>query len=788
MHSHLWKRLGALCFAGALALAGCSGEDGGAGPPGAAGPTGPTGPSGQDLTATAEPESCWACHPTAGTSHQAIYDQYTDASTLVAAIETVASTPKGTTPETYDVVVTFALTKNGAPFNVTVNASNTLPIAQKTFYATRYDPATRRFDPTVQLTRYANLGGGRYTVTNTSATAITTASFAPETSNAIVYGYFAENPTLIPASGHYSLYDNVASVAVEFGTADTFVSAANVQGCEKCHGTPYMKHGYRAGAVAGIPDMAACKACHYDSRGGSHQAWQFLVDDPLAYATAPVNASGEVVLTAEQNAKYAYVATTMNDTHMSHAMEFAYPQTMANCVACHEGKLDMVLSTATFTLATCKSCHPVTGVGGTDPKRAPALLDIIPVNGSHTAARADLYNFTGVCNTCHADGGGMSFADIHPGFNAAIYANETTKFADTVKVSIGAATYDAATHRVTIPLSATGVGASDLVKPTVVVSLYGYDTKDFVVSGHGSRSDGTRNLEWTEGACQRGTGGAGQPACLPANNPALDVTPLASAGNAAWTAVADLTTWAARIADGSVKRIEIAVLPELGTKAVGGDAKTFDLTAGAVVADADAYGKAIVSAQKCNACHEALGTTFHTPNYGSAGVVGCRVCHVVGSGGSHLEMQSRSIDSYVHAIHSMQPFDVASIDFADPVEELHYSHHVESTYPNFTLLNCESCHNSGTFEVPDQSRSLVGVLSASANVTTLDRLIGTVPSVVVGPGSRACGSCHRAHLINEDAAGHLAAFDAHTASNGTRLANGTGVFDAAVAKIMALFE
>ena len=30
----------------------------------------------------------------------------------------------------------------------------------------------------------------------------------------------------------------------------------------------------------------------------------------------------------------------MNDTHMSHAMEFPYPMSMSNCNTCHEGKLD----------------------------------------------------------------------------------------------------------------------------------------------------------------------------------------------------------------------------------------------------------------------------------------------------------------------------------------------------------------------------------------------------------------------------------------------------------------
>ena len=82
----------------------------------------------------------------------------------------------------------------------------------------------------------------------------------------------------------------------------------------------------------------------------------------------------------------------MNDMHMSHAMEFAYPQSMANCVTCHEGKLDKILTDANFTLATCKSCHPVTGSASTDAKRAPALKTSWP-RGLHPR-RIDLYTFT----------------------------------------------------------------------------------------------------------------------------------------------------------------------------------------------------------------------------------------------------------------------------------------------------------------------------------------------------------------------------------------------------------
>lgn len=806
---------GTLLFVGVLALAGCSGEDGAAGAPGATGPagatgaTGATGPAGQDLTATAKPESCAVCHGGAGASHQAIYNQYTDTSKLAATIESVVSTPLASDPTKFDVVVTFSLKKNGSAY-----ATDITTLAQKTVYVTKYDSATGQFAPSTSLGKFASLGSGRYTAKNndtpTPPALPVYAAFAPETSNAIVFAYFAENPTLITPKGSYKLYDNLASVAQAFGDAGTYASAANVAGCERCHGTPYQKHGYRVAKVAGLPDFAACKTCHYDTRTGGHQGWQLLVDDPATYAALPVDARGDKVLTDAQKAKYPYKANIMNDVHMSHAMEFAYPQTMSNCVTCHEGKLGSILTAANFKLATCKSCHPVTGVGGTDPKRAPALKDILTATATRAAIHTmDLYTYaddaTGSCNGCHTDASAKKFSAIHSGSNARVYAADGTKYSSTIKATVDSMSFNSTTNILTANFSVTGASATAIIKPTVVVSLYGYDTKDFVVSGHGSQPapDGKRNLEWAEGAS--------------GNSPRLTVTPTATAGNTTWTATADLSLWAARLADGSVKRAEVGFLPALGldqTKApdntatsatynpviaIAGVTKTFDLVGKAMVADASSYGRNIVDAAKCNKCHEALGTTFHSPAYGSAGVQACRLCHFVGAGGSHLEMQSRSIDSYVHAIHSMQPFDIGDKDssgvplwdFTDPVDAMRYEHHVGSTYPNFTILNCESCHNAGTYDVPDQSRSLASILSKADTANGWDRNIGAVPSYVTGPASRACGSCHRAVMINEDKAGELAAFNEHTGTFGYMLDATTGaaaVLDAAIAKIMAVFK
>ena len=119
---------------------------------------------------------------------------------------------------------------------------------------------------------------------------------------------------------------------------------------------------------------------------------------------------------------------------------------------------------------------------------------------------------------------------------------------------------------------------------------------------------------------------------------------------------------------------------------------------------------------------------------------------------------------------------------------MRYEHHIASTYPNFTILNCESCHNPGTYDVPDQSKSLPGVLSAAAAVTSKDRNIGAVPSYVTGPASRACGSCHRADMINADSANALTSFNEHTASFGTLVEASDGVFDGVIEKLMSMFK
>jgi len=776
---------------GPIGLAGPAGDAGPAGPVGAAGAVGPSGAAGESMTLVAEPESCIVCHDGAGAEHQAVYDDYVDESNLAIAIDRVSTT--GTTS-----VMTVTIHQDGELY-VEDDLSG---LNQARFYAMAYDSETNMWDgrdedyePSgyVRFSTVAALGNGKYTITASDV------PYKIETSDAIAYAYIAEGSLDVEEpSGHVHIYANVASAGVSYGDADTYESVAVVSGCEKCHGEPYGKHGYRMAEVEGLSDFASCKVCHYDDRKGGHEDWQVFANDPVRYAELHDGAD----LTAEEEVQYAYMATVMQDTHQTHAMEFPYPQSMSNCITCHEGKLDMILTDEYFKIETCKSCHPVTGseeYGTADV----ALWTLLPA--VHDGMDLDAVD----CASCHSAAGGFPvFSAIHTGYDKQVYTDDGVKYADAVVITIDEVSVS--NDVVTVKFSATsdlaGIAARDIA-PTVMVGMYGWDTKDYIIGPHErlvddnadgeiSRSSGdSRALEYEVGDEHP----RASTVSVPGSGGGTGTGGGTGGGGAKWEVTVDMSTWGNLIDDGTVSRIEVAVMGELVSAdlldlegdplelALNAVSRTYDLVAGAF--DDDYYAD-ITDVENCNVCHEALGITFHGPDRGGSIVV-CRMCHITKSDGSHLEMQSRSIDSYVHAIHSFQAFDIGDVDFTDPVAAAQYDIHVEHNLPTFTAKSCEACHNEGTYEIPDQTKSLPGLLSASDTVEGRDRAIGDVPEVATGPGARACGGCHRAMAITDDDANKLAAFYSHMKSGGYVLeveGNETEFIMAVIGDIMGKFE
>ena len=784
-----------------FALGGCEGSDGAAGtagPAGAAGPPGADGPPGpvpDAVTASIEKataESCSTCHDSIGDDHQAIYDRYVDASTLQLTLNSVSSA--GPVGGPFVVTLNFSITENGLPF---VDAAGLPSLDQKRFYMVRWDSAAGQYLEGNQRLSETNVvpgaAAGDYVLTQTGM------PFAPELSDAHVYGYIADDALFtheeasseLPLGSYVHLYDNVSNDSLAFGEAmagdpAAFDSVANVSGCENCHGVPYLKHGYRAAQVDGLPDFAACKTCHYDDRNGGHTDWQYMVDEPFNWATG-----------VAETADYSYTANIMNDTHMSHAMEFPYPMSMSNCNTCHEGKLDRILTDANFTAETCKSCHAVQGIDAkpgeayAQAHRAPPLQYLWDESGF-----AGIHDIDDNCSTCHSDpdvfpntGIAVRFEDIHSGYDSGIYDDAGQKYADLNPVTIDQITVSG--DLLTINFSA----ANTAIIPEVLVSFYGWDSKNFIVGSH--ERDGNAACSGFRPGCKmeyvpESSGGSANP---------LFVEDAASVPGA-WMVTLDMSALQltktdlipAMIADGTIKMAEISITPELE---VGGDdvvlaavSETFDLGGSMIVTDYFKGPNATVSIDKCNVCHDALASSFHDGSgRGGDGVEVCKNCHTTTFPGSHLEMASRAIDSYVHAIHSFQPFDLEDAAASnDPVEDARTAQHALHTFPNFTIRNCEACHMDGTYNVPDQSKSMPGVLSKSWDIT--DRNIGAVPEYVTGPASRACGGCHRADLINADLAGDLASFNAHTEAFGTLEENDDDdlVLFGIIDKIMGLFE
>jgi OmcA/MtrC family decaheme c-type cytochrome len=723
-------------------------------------------------------ETCAGCHADSGATHQKYYDYLYQDGVLQVSIESYKFTPAAGT-DTDKTVVAFKMTKDGKPFDGS-------KVENLNIYYAAYTGKT--FEGAGRLSLK-----GKVSYDATSGVTTSTLAELPATDKAyvdytdiskgagvlVVYGYDKQVGTL-PERIKQVQFPYAA--IMKFGKVD-YASAANNDGCEKCHSDPYLKHGNIYGQVGGDPttDLVTCKVCHLDNGAGGHFEWQLTADDPEAGAA--YLKAGEEAATDEIKTKYAYKTTLMNDVHMSHAMEFPYPQSMSNCVTCHAGKLDKILTDANFNAATCKSCHPVTGSVKKDGDTVIfdttklALKTILPTG----------HDLKSECTACHGEGkAAPAFNKIHTGYNKTIYTADGKKIADVVTVSIDKASYK--DNKLTFSFSAASSEDIGLdvktITPTVLVGLYGWNTKDFVVGAHerliDDNKDGkvdnkdARALELTlDGKAQ---------------NPRFTV---GTAADGKWEVTADLSPWKELLDNGTVKRVEIGVLPALANAdkapmAVSAVSKTFDLTTGKF---ANFY-PAVVKVAGCNDCHEQLATTFHTPSYGGSVVV-CSMCHIVKSGGSHLEMQGRTIDSYIHAIHNSQQFDAGNVDFADPAQAENFTLDSELPFPKHGITNCEACHNPGTYNVPSQSKTLPGILSASVTLKGKTRNIADVPSYVTGPASLACGSCHRATLINEDSAQGLKTFNAHIAQYGYMVPAGDKpleTLDGVWAQIMGLFK
>jgi hypothetical protein len=808
MRNWAWSIL--VVSAMAFALGGCDGKDGRDGQDGQDGQDGAPAPVPSPVEAAiamAEVESCSTCHGDAGAFHQAEYDMYAEddnPNTLTMtfdALNVVAAAGGG-----FDLTLDLSIAKNGAPYIDPIGASPSFD--SLSIYIAEYDSTTGEFYNSaggfafgLSASNAASNGDGSYTLTQ-NVPVDPTAFGGGAIMGRIADGLLdTEDDNYAPSDGRrVQMYADNAAASWLIGDMATFESPANVEACQACHGTPYRKHGNSPGVVAGAPDLVYCRGCHNNTASGGHKEWQQEQDDALTWATDGLDGA-----TAEQLARWDYERTLENDVHMSHAMHLPYPQSMATCNTCHEGKLAQVLDNSNFTWETCQGCHVVEGIdswpddgtGSPEPyrqaHRAPAF-DYLWQRGADLSFHDVVANPN--CQGCHGAGIAREFSEYHNGFDPHIYDDTGQRYSDLYQVSIDSVSM--AGNLMTVEFS-----GDPAIVPELLVSFYGWDAKHFIVGAHERDSNDVDCPHSRRPGCNaeyvpESSGGGANP---------LFMEDAASVPGA-WIVVFDVSQWQlyktddipTLIADGVVTKAEISLTPTLNVGgldvALEAVSDTFDITANAIIADYFADANEIVDIDKCNACHDDMGVLPVHDGSGrfGDGVQVCRACHTTTFPGSHLEMQSRSIDSYVHAIHSFQPFDLGDVDPTDAVEVKRTEAHMKHKFPFFTALACEGCHvddfvaGEVRYNVPDQSKSLFGVLATSDSIP--DRNIGNIPEFVTGPASRACGSCHRAVMINKDQAGDLASFNAHTDAFGTYVENDDDdeVLFGIIEKIMTWFE
>ena len=140
-----------------------------------------------------------------------------------------------------------------------------------------------------------------------------------------------------------------------------------------------------------------------------------------------------------------------------------------------------------------------TRAGSTINKQAPALVGTLPLPASIAAHNPP---FATACNVCHRDpaAGGFAprFSAIHTGYDTKIYGDAIgTKYSTAIITTIDNASYVDNTNILTFGFHATGTlgGLSSAnIVPTILVGLYGYDTKDFLFGPHESEGSPSRRL------------------------------------------------------------------------------------------------------------------------------------------------------------------------------------------------------------------------------------------------------------------------------------------------------
>ena len=574
---------------------------------------------------------------------------------------------------------------------------------------------------------------------------------------------------------------------------------ADVASCNGCHEKLALHGGGRV-------DTQYCVMCHnagtVDANSGNELDMSTMVHKIHAgrLLNSKLAAGGEdYTIWGYQNSKHSYG-------------EVGFPQDLRNCKVCHSASNPNTPQGDNWktkpSKEACLTCH-ANNVGSYFDTVHAALAQtrVGPGASAKSLSNAD-------CVSCHAAGTPVSAENVH--------WNQNEENAAKYKMNIEEVGFDAAARKVTVkyflsdPTSSnaaynlitsecTGAGTSTVncANTTKFGNLRFYVAYQNMVGQPAAVTEFSSYNNGGSGAnayAYKGTNVGGNHYTVDIPLPADTATAIA-AGTARVISIGQIKEPRLQIKSAAVPRP--AVTPEVVANRVN---VVVQHTFKDVVLSGDAMPRRqVVSNEKCNVCHGALGTTSGSNTLAAAfhsgarnTVESCALCHDANRSSSG-NMMTNGLNLYepyqfkrmIHGIHSSSkrtsPFThgnkVGTIPFAMDGTPL-----VATTPPTLALgltagvenyaaevawpgvgINCNACHVNNSFKQD------FGTLGSVVLKPTITPAVGTTPAVleanpnkwlVISPKAATCTSCHD----SARSIGHVSAFGGSSFGNMTQAA------------------
>ena len=408
-----------------------------------------------------------------------------------------------------------------------------------------------------------------------------------------------------------------------------------------------------------IADTENCAACHvrFALHGGPRRTVEYCVTchnpasiDPDGGESVDMAYMAHSIHMGE-NRSAAYVVYGFGGTRHDYG-DVTYPQSVLFCENCHEASEatpDGDAWKTSVSTASCGGCHDA-GVTKTGPDPATALYTYAYIHSSGSFGPvAD-----SLCTACHFEGGvGGDALTNHASGSDRLYVEQGRDF-----------TYEI--------LDAVNTGPGEA--PTVTFRILGADGQPLdVIDGPTFNTPSTRlslRFAWTSDAIYNGTedgvsvNGQGQPTSADLITDKASIVDNGD-GTFSYTLAAPLPTG---YTGDLVITLEGRRVLEDGTRAYPDSAFFFP----------GAERLAIVSQEKCEACHEQIN--FHGGSRAGDPMI-CTVCHNADAAFAAEGFPTIALGPMLHAVHANT--------YDNPRWEV-------VTYPQ-SPANCEACHNPGTY-------------------------------------------------------------------------------------------